>query len=218
MGTDGSISGPIVLSDSPNSAVMKVRGRKPRKCNRDINLNLSANLDLSADLANLEFSSCPNRLACEDVVDKDVDDLAGMASGWLNNMELVRTKSKKLNDRLSGCSKNRIACMRSMIRILVKRVKDSGDISYLRRRNDELTAQLRESRREEIRLQGFLKEADAKVEKLSNEIFELRRRIGSMSVESERLPSLSIKSKQGTPRVDTPKKKNVKEDRVWLRP
>jgi len=88
--------------------------------------------------------------------------------------------------------------MRSMLRILVERVKDSGDISYLRRRNDELTAQLRESRREESRLQGFLKEADAKAEKLSAEIFELRRRIGSMS-EPERFPHLPAKGRQETP-------------------
>jgi len=61
--------------------------------------------------------------------------------------------------------------MRSMIRILVDRVKDSGDITYLRK-NDKLSAQLRKSRREETCLQGFLKEADAKAEKLSTEIFE----------------------------------------------
>jgi len=86
-------------------------------------------------------------------------------------MELIKTKSKRMNGRLSECLKDRIACMRSMIRILVDRVKDFGDISYLRRRNDELTAQLRESRREETHLQSFLKEADAKAEKLSAEIF-----------------------------------------------
>jgi len=130
-------------------------------------------------------------------------------------MELVRTKFKRMNGRLSGCLKDRIAIMRSMIRILMERIKDSGDISYgdggyLRRRNDELTAQLREARREETRLQGFLKEADIKAEKLSVEIFELRHQIGSMSAEPERFPPLPNRDKQGSSRdpsrSTTPKK------------
>jgi len=63
----------------------------------------------------------------------------------------------------------------------VERVKDTGDVSYFRRRNDELVSQLRESRKEEPRLQSFLKEADVRAEKLNSEIAELRRRIGTRS-------------------------------------
>jgi len=64
-----------------------------------------------------------------------------------------------------------------------------------------------------MRLQNFLKEADAKAEKLSSEIFELRRRIGSLSAEPEKLPSLS-KTRQGTPgRSAIPRKdKNQRKD------
>jgi len=116
---------PIILSDSSENVATKVRGKKSRVRNRDANMDLPMNLDLSADLANLVFTNCSSRLACEDVADKDVDDLAGTAMGWLNDMELIRTKSRKLNGRLSGCLKDRIACMQSMIRILVDRVKDS---------------------------------------------------------------------------------------------
>jgi len=71
---------------------------------RDHNLNLAVNLDADFDLdANLVFTHCPSRLAFEDIADKEVDDLAG--TGWLNDMELIRTKSKRMNDRLSGCLK-----------------------------------------------------------------------------------------------------------------
>jgi len=197
---------PIVLSDSPEN-VKKVKRRRARAQKRDVILAPPMDLDLSADLANLVFTNCPSHLIPEDVASKDAEELAGISSGWLDDMELVRTKSKRMNGRLSGCLKDRIAIMRSMIRIMVERIKDSGDVSYLRRRNDELTSQLREARREETRLQEFLKEAEVKAEKLSTEIFELRRRIGSISAEPERFPSLPNKGRQGTPiKPNTPKK------------
>jgi len=114
-------------------------------------------------------------------------------------MELIRTKSRKMNGRLSGCWKERILAMRSMIGILTERVKDSGDLAYLRRRNDELNVQLRTSKRGEARLQDALREADAKIEKLTIEINGLRRRIGSASLEPERVPPLPVKGSLGTP-------------------
>jgi len=198
-------TGPIVLSDSPEN-VEKVRRRKARAHRREAIMTPPVDLDLSAGLANLVFTTCPSRLTLEDVALKDAEELAGVSSGWLDDMELVRTKSKRMNGRLSGCLKDRIAIMRSMIRILVEIIKDSGDVSYLRR-NDELTAQLREARREETRLQGSLREADEKAEKLSSEIFELRRRIGSISAEPERFPPLPNRSRQGTPnKPNTPKR------------
>jgi len=121
-----------------------------------------------------------------------------------------------MNGRLSGVLKNRIACLRSVIMALVDRVKHTDDISYLRRRNDELVAQLRESRKEETGLQTCLKEADGKVNKLNLEIYELKRRIGSksLSIEPEKTPpSLPIsrvktgtsKTRPVTPRKEAPK-------------
>jgi len=93
-----------------------------------------------------------------------------------------------------------------MVKILADRLKDTGDVSYLRRKNDDLTSQLRESRREESRVKGFLKEADAKIEKMSAELIEMRRRIGSSSADPEKFPPLPSKSKQGTlARATTPK-------------
>jgi len=56
-------------------------------------------------------------------------------------------------------------------------LKIRDDVSYLRRRNDELASQFRESKKEESRLQAFLKEADARAEKLNSEITELKRKI-----------------------------------------
>jgi len=102
----------------------------------------------------------------------------------LQDMETVRIKSKKIIEKFSGILKDRIVCLRSVIRALTDRVKDTGDVTYLRRRNDELAAQLRESKRDEAKLQSFLKEVDAKAEKLSLEIYELKRKISSKSLTS----------------------------------
>jgi len=44
----------------------------------------------------------------------------------------------------------------------------------------------------------MLKEADTKAEKLSSEIFELRRRIGSALAESDRFSAPPVKARQGT--------------------
>jgi len=205
--SDSDEAGPVVISDSPIS-IKTARGKRSRIRYRD------PNLDLSADLANLIFTDCPGQLVNEELINKDVDDIASTADGWLRDMETVRVKSKKLNGRLSGILKDRINCMKTVIKALVDRVKDSGDVTYLRRRNDELSGQLREAKKEEGRLQSFLKEADAKAEKLSSEIFELRRRIGSMSAESDKpLPPSTIrqpKGRQGTPKASvTPTREKI---------
>jgi len=74
--------GPIVLSDSSEDAAKKVGNRKLR-AKRIRNTNL----DLSTDLANLVFTDWPGRLICEELVTRDVDDLAGVANAWLSDME-----------------------------------------------------------------------------------------------------------------------------------
>jgi len=82
-------------------------------------------------------------------------------------------------------------------------------VIYVRRHNDELAAQLRESRREETRLQDLLKEADVKSNKLSAEISELHRRIGSTTVESDKFSSLPTKGKQSTPAKSVTPRKDI---------
>jgi len=192
---------PIVLSDSSEGVSAKVRRKrvnKPSIRNREVNL------DGSIDLLITDFTACPVRLTCEDLDAKDADDISGVAHGWLADMELIRTKSKNLNGRLSGYWRDRIVCLRTVIKSLVDRVKDSGDLSYLRRRNDELAAQLRESKKEESRLQSFLKESDAKNEKLNSEIFALRRQPTG--------PVPAVKERQDTSRRTSRKELSVKKD------
>jgi len=81
--------------------------------------NRDLNLDASVEAANLVFTDCPTRLACEDLSVKDVDDLSGVAYGWLKDMELIRFKSRNMNGRFSGCLKDRIVYIRPIIKTLV---------------------------------------------------------------------------------------------------
>jgi len=182
IGSDsGEEEGPIVLSDSRQDISNKVRGRKARARR----LDKLDKLDDSQDLSKVVFTECPARLSYEDLNNKDVDEIAATSDAWLNDMETVRFKSKKMNGKFSGVLKDRIICMRSIIKALVERVRDTGDVPYLRRKNDELASQLRESRKEERRLDAHLKEADIKIEKLSSEILELRKKITSRTAPKE---------------------------------
>jgi len=201
--------GPIVISDTPlNISPQRARRRKARLEKMD--------LSLSSSSLNLDFTDCPTRIAKEDLCNRNVDDLAGVVDGWLGDMELARSKSKNLNGRISGCLKDRISCIRSVIKNLVDRVKDTGDVTYLRRRNDELASQLRESKREEDRLQSFLKEADLKIEKLNGEIYDLRRRIGSRSLTADSLEKSSHLAKSGSDTPNTPvtSRKNTSRKKI----
>jgi len=56
----------------------------------------------------------------------------------------------------------------------MERLKNSGDVTYLKKRNDELSSQLRETRREETALKNRLKIAEEKIKELSCELRELR--------------------------------------------
>jgi len=123
IGSDSEDANPIVLSDSPEGVSVKVCGRKKtyaRSRKRDIRL------DGSIDFANLEFTPCPARLVQEDLQAKDTDNrLSGIANNWLSDMELIRTKSKNLNGRLSGYLRDRIDCVRSFTQAHKKKVSGS---------------------------------------------------------------------------------------------
>jgi len=185
IGPEKTDEGPVVLSDTSEEDTTTVRRKRRTKL-------LEREADLSSP--NVSLTKCPDHIACENLASKSADELATLMYGWLKDMETVRTKSTNLNGRLSGHLKDRIACSRSVIRALIERVKDSGDITFLRRRNDDLAAQLREAKKEESRVNSYLAEADKKIDQLNSEIFDLRKRIGSMSLEPER-SALQLESK-----------------------
>jgi len=178
----------VTLSDSPKDMAVKIKGKKTRKQR----LDKLEKLDDSIESTRVIFTDCPSHLAYEDLQSKDVDEIMAVSEGWLNDMEMARFRSKKINGKFSGVLKDRIVCLRSIIKALTERIKDTGDVTYLRRRNDELASQLRESRKEESKLQAFIREADNKIEKLNAEISDLKQIISlkPTNTEVEKTPPL----------------------------
>jgi len=122
-----------------------------------------------------------------------------MAYKWLDDMELGRSKSNNLRGVISGCIKDRIICLRTLIRFFMERLKDSGNITYLRRRNDELSSQLRETRKEENALKNRLKVAEEKIRELGAELRELRAGVDFRLLPAGLDRSARTKSESSTP-------------------
>jgi len=214
----GKLDDAVTLSDSPREVASKARGRKARKQRVD-KLDKLDKLDDSYESTKVVFTDCPPRLASDELKSKNVDEIVGISERWLDDMETARFRSKKINGKFSGVLKDRIVCLRSIIKNLAERVKDTGDVSYLRRRNDDLASQLRESKKLETKLQTSLKEAENKIGKMSLEISELRKKItkgllNEGSVEAEKLPPPSVRERPDNYKIktivrkDTPKKKS----------
>jgi len=72
------------------------------------------------------FTDCPSHLAYEDLQNKDVDDIAAVSEGWFNDMEIARFRSKKISGKFSDVLKDKIVCLRSIIKVLAECVKDTG--------------------------------------------------------------------------------------------
>jgi len=115
---------PIVLSDSPKDVAERIRGRKARTKKLD-KLNKLEDLFESNKLV---LSDCPSHLTYEDLCNKEVDEIAAVSECWLNEMEAVRFKSRRMNGRLSGALKDRIVCLRAIVKLLVDRLKDTRDV------------------------------------------------------------------------------------------
>jgi len=139
----------MILSDSPKKVAAKVRGKKIRSRK----LDKLDKLDDSFESMRIIFTDCPSHLAYEDLQNKDMDDIAAVLEGWLNDMEMARFRSKKINEKFSCVLKDRIVCLRSIIEVLAERVKDTGDVSYLRRR--KTTSWRLNSANQKRRSQGF---------------------------------------------------------------
>jgi len=211
LGSDrDNIDDAVTLSNSPKEMAAKIRGKKIRKQK----LDKLDKLNESIESTRVVFTVCPSHLAYEDLQNKDVDEIMAVSEGWLNDMEMARFRSKKINGKFSGVLKDRIVCLQSIIKALIERIKDTGDVTYLRRRNDELASQLRESRKEELRLQAIIKEADKKMEKLSLEISDLKKKVNLKHIDTEivRTPPPLPPSSTARGRLDTPRASTSKKD------
>lgn len=79
----------------------------------------------------------------------DLKSLQELGSEWLNGIDAARRRSSNLKDDLSGQIKRFVDKSRDLMEVLVSRLSDRGDASFLRSQVTELTAQLRALKCEE---------------------------------------------------------------------
>lgn len=82
--------------------------------------------------------------------------LGASAIEWLDDLEIIRIGSGNVQGGLQSQMKKRVTALKEVVRVLAEKVEDIGDPSYLRRRNAELTAELRASRKETEKLKRDL--------------------------------------------------------------
>lgn len=83
--------------------------------------------------------------------------LGGAIQEWASTIEDIRVKSKNIQGRLSGDMKKCVANIIEGAALLVVRTEATGDPQFLRMRNSELMARLREAENENSRLREQLK-------------------------------------------------------------
>jgi len=73
----------------------------------------------------------------------DLKSLQELGCEWLNGIDTARRRSSNLKGELSGQIKNFVDKSKDLMEVLVSRLSDRGDASFLRTQVTELTAQLR---------------------------------------------------------------------------
>lgn len=83
--------------------------------------------------------------------------LGGAIQEWADSIEDIRAKSRNIQGRLSGELKRHVARIKEGAALLVVRLDATGDPQFLRMRNTELVARLREMENENSRLKEMLR-------------------------------------------------------------
>lgn len=99
-----------------------------------------------------------------------VGQLGASALEWLEDLEVIRRGSGNLQGQIQSQMKRRVVALKEVIRVLAEKVEDGGDPLYLRRRNMELSAELKTSKREMERLRGDVTVLKRVVEDLKNKV------------------------------------------------
>ncbi|XP_011859710.1 PREDICTED: uncharacterized protein LOC105557150 [Vollenhovia emeryi] len=121
----------------------------------------------------------------EALASHSADEITRMAKAWLRGIESARTTSQNIKGTLSGRMGNRIKALENVIKVFSERVEDSGDVPFLRRRNEELEEQLKKAKNSEDQLKKELEESRKRTTKINAELNALRERIGSKSTSRE---------------------------------
>ncbi|RLU24748.1 hypothetical protein DMN91_002838 [Ooceraea biroi] len=174
---------PIQISDSespatPVSTRKLAKGRPKKKARR---LQAATNVSVIEALE-IELESCPDLTDLESLSWRSAADIKMFALRWLGDIDTARAKSGRIQGKLSGQMKKRIDSLKKVVEIMSERVKDVGDVAFLRQRNSELVAQVRYAQPTADKLRKDLAEAEERVRVLQEEVDVFKRRIGSRSL------------------------------------
>lgn len=96
--------------------------------------------------------------------------LGASALEWLDDLEIIRIGSGNMQGGLQSQMKRRVNALKEVIRVMAEKVEDIGDPAYLRRRNAELAAELKASKRETERLRRDLTDLKRVVDTLQDKM------------------------------------------------
>lgn len=125
----------IVVSDSPGSHGPKRSGRGLAKKRRTMKEHRKGEAAVEAT-----FCPCARLQSAEALIAISASEIKELAMTCLQDIDLVRVKSGRLQGRMSGLMKRRVDCLEAAVSILVGRVEAEGDLPFLRERNSALAA------------------------------------------------------------------------------
>lgn len=139
----------------------------------------------SYNLRNSAPVSLPQKVTPSPLTGKSSGVIAELARRWLEELDERRIKSGNIQGQISGEMKWRIESLHEAVQVLPNRIEAAGDVDYLRKNNNQLSAQLRASQLEEVRMREDLNSCEDKIRELKKEIRALKDRRGSRSVSPE---------------------------------
>lgn len=101
-------------------------------------------------------------------------DIGAQALDYLGNIELIHTKSGRLQGGLSGELKKRTQCLEEIIRTLQYKADVKGDPEYLRNKIEDLLTEIRRSKKDEEKRKREMSELHEIIRDLKEENKNMR--------------------------------------------
>lgn len=109
----------------------------------------------------------------EQLADAPSAEVGASAIEWIEDIEEIRKGSSNLNGALSGHIRKRTLALKTTVRLLMEKAAEQGNPAYLRKRNQELSSDLRVAQQEISRLKNTVKDLQDIVEELKANIREI---------------------------------------------
>lgn len=141
-----------------------------------------------------------------EIYDKiSVPTAAAMAIKWLDDVELIRAKSRNIKGDLSGQMKRRLLMSKEILKSFTRRTEykgDKGDITLISKRNVELEAKLRLQ-------ESYQREKDKEIKILQAMLNKFKEEINTLKDKIKKLEDCKIESGSKSPKY------KAKKDTYW---